>query len=317
MNELVNGVKYAVGVDLGGSFVKSALVSELGDILYSDKLPLGKNANREVILSILHTSIHSTLKKAREMGKPVSGIGIGTPGIVNKGVVLGGADNLSGWKNIFLSSIFSKAFKLPVLVDNDANVMGLGEVAYGAARGDSDVVFITVGNGIGGAVVINGKLFGGHGNRGTELGHITIDYDGIDCSCGGRGCLEAYASTLALIQQYALKTGKKESEIDGYNIVEEYLEGEEAAVECMNDHTRYLGHGIASLINIFAPQKVVVGGGISEAGSFYINLIRKATFKYAMPDCAANTEVVAAMLGNQAGSLGAASLVFNGLKFKL
>jgi glucokinase len=312
MNELVNGVKYAVGVDLGGAFVKFALVSELGDILHSDKLPLGRNANREVILSILHTAIHSTLKKARQMEKPVSGVGIGTPGIVYKGVVLGGADNLNGWKNIFLSSIFSKAFKLPVFVDNDANVMGLGEVAYGAARGNSDVVFITVGTGIGGAVVINGKLFGGHRNRGTELGHITINHDGIDCSCGGRGCLEAYASTVALIQQYALKTGKKESEIDGYYIVEKYLEGEEAAVECMNDHTRYLGHGIASLINVFAPQKVVVGGGISEAGSFYVDLIQKATFKYAMPDCAANTEVVAAMLGNQAGSLGAASLVFNG-----
>jgi glucokinase len=311
MNELVNGVKYAVGVDLGGTFVKFALVSELGDILYSDKLSLGKNASREVILSILHTAIHATLKKAGQMGKPVSGIGIGTPGIVDKGVVLGGAGNLSGWKNIFLGSIFSKAFNLPVLVDNDANVMGLGEVTYGAARGYNDVVFITVGTGIGGAVVINGRLFGGYGNRGTELGHITIKHDGIDCSCGGRGCLEAYASTAALIQQYASKTGKKESEIDGYYIVEKYLAGEEAAAECLHNHTRYLGHGIASLINIFAPQKVVVGGGIAEAGSFYIDLIQKATFEFAMPDCAANTEVVAASLGNLAGSLGAASLVFN------
>lgn len=311
MNEYIDGVKYAVGVDLGGTSVKFALVSEMGDILYADKLLLGKNAKREVILSILHTAIHTTLKQAEKLDIIVSGIGIGTPGIVNNGVVLGGADNLNGWKNIFLGSVFSKAFDLPVFVDNDANVMGLGEAAYGAAQGSSDVVFITVGTGIGGAVVINGKLFGGHGNRGTELGHISINHNGIDCNCGGRGCLEAYASTAALIQQYALKTGKKESEIDGYYIVGKYLEEEEAAVECMNDHTRYLGHGIASLINIFSPQKVVVGGGISEAGNFYINLIRKATFEYAMPDCAANTEVLPTRLGNQAGCLGAASLVFN------
>jgi glucokinase len=311
MNEYINGVKYAVGVDLGGTSVKFALVSEMGDILYADKLLLGKNAKREVILSILHTAIHTTLKQAEKLDLIISGIGIGTPGIVNNGVVLGGADNLNGWKNIFLGSVFSKAFDLPVFVDNDANVMGLGEAAYGAAQGSSDVVFITVGTGIGGAVVINGKLFGGHGNRGTELGHISINHNGIDCNCGGRGCLEAYASTAALIQQYALKTGKKESEIDGYYIVGKYLEEEEAAVECMNDHTRYLGHGIASLINIFSPQKVVVGGGISEAGNFYINLIRKATFEYAMPDCAVNTEVLPTRLGNQTGCLGAASLVFN------
>ena len=312
MNELVNGVKYAVGVDLGETFVKFALVSELGDILYSDKLPLGKNASREVILSILHTAIYSALKKAGQMGKSVSGIGIGTPGMVYNGVVLGGADNLNGWKNIFLSSIFSKAFNLPVLADNDANVAGLGEVTYGAARGYGDVVFITVGTGIGGAVVINGKLFGGHGNRGTELGHITINYDGIVCNCGGRGCLEAYASTGALIRQYASKSRKKESEINGNYIVEKYLEGEEIAVDCLYEHTRYLGHGIASLVNVFAPQKVVVGGGIAEAGGFYIDLIQKATFEFALPDCATNTEVVAALLGDRAGCLGAASLVFNG-----
>src|SRR5690606_8619086 len=113
---------------------------------------------------------------------------------------------------------------------------------------------------------------------------ITIEHNGKECNCGGRGCLEAYASPSALIKQYVTKTGKKETEVDGFYIIEMYLEEEAAAVQCMNEHARYLGHGIASLINIFAPQKVVVGGGFSEAGLFYVGLIRKAAFEYAIPD---------------------------------
>lgn len=311
MNELVNGVKYAVGVELCEDVVSFALVSEIGDILFSDKLQLSKNATREVILSILHTSIHTALKEAGKLDKPVSGIGIGTPGIVFNGVVLGGAGNLNGWKNIFLGSVFSKAFDLPVYVNNDVNVKGLAETAYGAARGCSDVLFLTVDTGIEGAVLIDGKLFGGYRNHGTKLGHITINQNGVDCTCGGRGCLDVYASIKALRHQYMLKTGRKENLVDEHCIWKRYNKGEEAAVQCISDHIRYLGQGIASLINIFAPQKVVVGGGISKADRFYVELIQKITFDFAMSDCAANTEIMAAMLGNQAGILGAASLVFN------
>jgi glucokinase len=172
------------------------------------------------------------------------------------------------------------------------------------------VIFLTVGTGIGGAIVADGKLYGGYKNRGTEMGHVTIDHKGIDCNCGGRGCLEAYASTNALIAQYAQRSGKNEKDINGHYIVEKFLEGEAAAVECMQEHTDYLGHGIAGFINTFAPQKVVIGGGISEAGQFYIDMIKKSALGYAMPDCAANTDVVGATLGNQAGCLGAASLIF-------
>ena len=304
-------IRYAVGIDLGGTFVKFALVSELGEILYDDKLPIGSSSKRDDILNTLHQAIQLTCEKAELQQLELSGIGIGSPGIICDGVVVGGADNLDGWENIQLASIFSEAFHLPVFADNDANVMGLAEVAYGAAKGCTDVVFITVGTGIGGAIVADGKLYGGYKNRGAELGHITIDHYGIDCNCGGRGCLEAYASTSALIKKYCELSGKSEQEVDGFYIVEKYHAAERFAVQCMREHTEFLGHGIASFVNTFAPQKVVIGGGISEAGQFYIDLISEAAFSYAMPDCAAYTEVVGAVLGNQAGSLGAASLVFN------
>ncbi|MEN6455995.1 MAG: ROK family protein [Prolixibacteraceae bacterium] len=301
---------YAVGIDLGGTFVKFALVSNSGEMVFSNKLPIGSQSSRSDIINTLHKAIEQTLDHAREMNIPVSGIGIGTPGVCDNGVVLGGAENLNGWINVDLGGIFSEAFRLPVLVDNDANVMGLGEAIYGAARDCTDVIFITVGTGIGGAVIANGRLYGGYRNRGGELGHITVKHDGIDCNCGGRGCLEAYASTSALVRQYADQTGLDERKIDGHYIVEKFNQGEKEAVQCMENHTDYLGHGIASFVNVFAPQKVVIGGGISEAGQFYIDMIKAAVFRYAMPDCAVHTDVAGALLGNRAGCLGAASLIF-------
>lgn len=302
--------RYAAGIDLGGTFVKFALVSEDGSILFQDKLQIGSKATREDILNTLGLAIQQIVTNANLKGVDIAGIGIGSPGIVFDGIVLGGADNLNGWVNVRLGTIFSEKFNLPVYVDNDANVMGLGEVAYGAAKDCTDAIFITVGTGIGGAIVMNGQLYGGYKNRGAELGHVTIDHKGIDCNCGGRGCLEAYASTSALIRQYAELSGKDAESIDGHYIVEKFNAGEPSAVKCMQEHTDYLGHGIASFVNTFAPQKVVIGGGISEAGQFYIDMIKASTFSYAMPDCATNTDVVAAILGNNAGCLGAASLVF-------
>ena len=302
--------KYAVGIDLGGTFVKYALVSVSGDILFSGKLPVGGHATREETLDIIQLSIQLVVDKATEKDIQLQGIGIGSPGVVDNGVVLGGADNLDRWENVDLGNIFSSKFGMPVFADNDANVMGLGEVAFGAAKGNTDVIFITVGTGIGGAIVINGQLYGGYKNRGGELGHLTIKHDGIDCNCGGRGCLEAYASTSALIQQYADKTGKDVNEINGHYIIQRFNENEPEAVACLKDHTDYLGHGIAGFINTFAPQKVVIGGGISEAGQFYIDMIKESAFRYAMPDCSTNTDVVSATLGNNAGCMGAASLVF-------
>lgn len=302
--------RYSVGIDLGGTFIKFALVAESGDILYNDKLAIGSGAKRDDILETMRKAIEMTLLYAEKEQLSVAGIGIGSPGVCCDGIVHGGADNLDNWIDVRLSDIYSAIFKLPVLIDNDANVMGLGEAVFGAAKDCSDVIFLTVGTGIGGAIIAEGKLYGGYKNRGTEMGHVTIDHKGIACNCGGRGCLEAYASTGALIRQYADATGKNENDLDGFYLVQKYKEGEDAAVKCMEEHTDYLGHGIAGFINTFAPQKVVIGGGISEAGQFYIDMIKKSAFSYAMPDCAVNTDVVGAILGNMAGCLGAASLIF-------
>ncbi len=302
-------MKYAVGIDLGGTFVKAALVSENGEIVFKNKLPIGFTTKKQTILNTIAQIIQETIDKATAAQLNVDGIGIGTPGIIYEGVVLGGSENLDGWENLDLVTYFSEVFNLPVKVDNDANLMGLGEFHYGAAKSCTDVVFLTIGTGIGGAVIINGALYGGYKNRGTELGHIVIQHSGPDCNCGGKGCLELYASTTALIKQYSEKSGMDIDDLSGHFIVEKYHENEPNAVFCLQEHTKYLGHGIASFINTFAPEKVVIGGGISDAGQFYIDLISKTAFKYMMPDCGNQTKIVKALLGNDAGSLGAATLI--------
>jgi glucokinase len=303
-------LKYAVGVDLGGTFVKVALVSDVGDIVFTDKLPIGSKALKDTILNTIEKIIQMAIDEANTKELDVIGIGLGTPGIVQDGVILGGSENLNGWENIDLSTYYNQKFGIPVLVDNDANLMGLGEFVYGAAKGCTDVVFLTIGTGIGGAIIANGELYGGYGNRGTELGHIVVEHSGPDCNCGGRGCLELYSSTTALIKDYSERTGKDIIDLNGHYIIKKFIENEENAIKCMQEHTDYLGHGVASFINTFAPQKVVIGGGISDAGQFYIDMISKSAFSYMMPSCGSNTEIVGAKLGNNAGSLGAAALVF-------
>ncbi len=303
--------RYAIGVDLGGTFVKAALVSENGNIVSKEKLPIGGEASQKDTLDAIENSISSLVDKAHETPVDLIGIGIGTPGIVHRGVVLGGADNLNGWENIDLSGYYSHLFKLPVQVDNDANLMGMGELYYGAAKGCTDVICLTIGTGIGGTIIANGNLYGGFMNRGTEMGHIVVEHNGPACNCGGKGCLELYASTNALIKQYADLSGVPVQDLNGQYIIEKFKEKDGNALICLRDHTEYLGHGIASFINIFAPQKVVIGGGISAAGQFYMDMIQESASKYMMPDCGRHTTIVAAELGNMAGSLGAAALVFN------
>ena len=307
---IIEDFKYAIGIDLGGTFVKSALVCETGAIRFTHMLPIGMEATKDTILDTIEQLIQTTLFESFEKKLEVVGIGIGTPGIVLDGIVIGAADNLPGWEQLDLSGYFSKRFKLPVSIDNDANLMGYGELHYGAARGCSDVICLTIGTGIGGAIIINGNIYNGYKNRGGELGHIVVEHKGVACNCGGRGCLEAYASTSVLVRRYKELSGDNKGNIDGLYVVKKFKHDDPFAVQSIQEHTEYLGHGIASFINTFAPQKLVIGGGISDAGQFYIDMIKKVAYKNMMPDCGEHTEIVAAQLGNIAGSLGAAAIVF-------
>lgn len=311
---------YVVGIDLGGTFIKFGLVGPEGEVVYDGIRDTDARSSAENVINNLISAIKACRDFAEKQQLRLAGVGIGTPGIIDETyrTVLGGAENIEGWFNLPLADRIEPQVGLPVFLNNDANMMGLGEQTFGAAKGCSDVVFLTIGTGIGGAVIINGKLFGGYGNRGTELGHIPLFANGQACSCGSIGCLEAYASTTALMNRFQSKCRDAgihwQEEINGKLIVRLYLENHPFAVELMKEHFDYLGHGIAGLVNIFSPQKVVVGGGISESGSFYIAGVNDAFRKYVMPDCALNTTLCAAALGNRAGMLGAAGWVYMNLR---
>ena len=242
------------------------------------------------------------------------GIAISTAGMVDHktGAILYANENIPEYTGRNLKLAVENHFYLPCAVENDVNCAALGEVAYGAGRGADSVLCLTVGTGIGCGALIDGRLYRGYRNRGMEMGHITVKCDGEGCACGGVGCLEHYASTSALVRRFCELNGSaRDAEVDGKDVVFFYKEGNPAAVQAMEEHWNYLAHGIASMINLFAPQRVVVGGGISEAGDFYLEKLREGVRRQMMSVCGEETELVAARLGNRAGCMGAAGLVLD------
>ncbi|MCT4647944.1 MAG: ROK family protein [Carboxylicivirga sp.] len=308
-------MNYAIGIDLGGTNIKYALVAEDGSIHNESLKPTQANEGRDVVINNIAVCCEELIEYAAAQDLEVSGIGLGTPGIIDNGLVLGGAENLPEWESLPLGGLLSRRLNKPVFVENDANMMGLAEVRFGAADNVDDAVFLTIGTGVGGAMVLNGELYGGHRNRGAELGHVMVDPNGETCECGAVGCLEAHASVTALIRDYkqALVDDCKAipEVVDGKYIVQNYKKGEAIAHKILCRHFDYLAMGVAGFVNVFSPQKVIIGGGLSEAGDFYIEEIKKRALKLAMKETSVFTQVVKATLGNKAGFIGAAALVFD------
>lgn len=307
LNDTQISKSYAIGIDIGGTSLKCGVVNELGEILFSFLVSLsGAKTEAEIITSIVNAITQCT----DQLDEPIVGVGIGFPGLIEDNVIVGGGVNLPGFEQLPLGKILKERTGHDIVIDNDANLMGLAEVMYGAAKDNDDAVFLTIGTGIGGAILINKKLFGGYQNRGAELGHTVIQHNGIQCPCGGRGCLETYASVTALIEYYKSQNKTADENIDGKAIIEKYLAGEDHALKTMQHHFDYLASGIVNYVNIFSPQKVIIGGGISEAGQFYIDELTKRVKKHALPVSFSNTKIVAATLGNKAGLLGACANAF-------
>lgn len=298
---------YAIGIDIGGSALKCGVVDRSGNLLYNFSFPISNSYAQGENIALILAAIRKCAAKAPGQ---VVGVGVGFPGLVERNVIIGGGDNLPGFINVDLGQIINSSTHLDVIVDNDVNMMGTGEQLYGAAAGCSDVVFITIGTGIGGSLIINGRAYSGYKNRGGEIGHLPLVHGGRACACGGSGCLEAYAAVPALIRTYNELRGQPQaSGITGKQIARDYMTGEPCAIAAFDQHFDYLSSGIAGLINLFSPQKIVIGGGISEA-SFYVKEVGERVKSKIIPVFGQHTMVVAAELGNQAGLLGCAAKVF-------
>lgn len=315
-----NPTRYYLGIDLGGTGIKCGVVNENGKIIAGGSCPTRKGVAPDDVLADMAALAKSIVEKA---GVAVDGAGVGCPGTIDtKNGVIVYSNNLA-WKNVPVVSYLKNALGMPVFVTNDANAAALGEYVCGAGKKYRSLVMLTLGTGVGGGVVTDGKLFEGNRGAGAELGHEVIRCGGEKCTCGRRGCLEAYASATALIRQakkamdktpdsllWELTGGNKDN-VNGKIVFDALKQGDAAAKRVVNAYVGYLATGIANAINVFRPEAVVLGGGICNAGEAFIKpLTRRVNREIYGGTKFAPVDIVVASLGNDAGIVGAAALAF-------
>ena len=293
-----------MGVDVGGTNIKSALVID-GKIKERIKLPTRANLGATQSLAQIKSAIHPFIKGA-------SGIGIGIAGIIDseRGVV-GYSPNLKGWHKIKLASIIKKEFKKSVRILNDVNAICLGEWKYGAAKGYDNVFLFTLGTGVGGAAICEGRLlFGANGFAG-EFGHTVIKYDGPQCTCNKYGHLERYVGARYIVSRAKEKIKTKKSSLKKYKkltpetIAQEAKKSDRVAKEVFSEIGKYIGIGVSNIIALFDPDIVVISGGISKAGKVLFEPIKKTLAKKVFGAEYRTYKIVPARLGDDAGILGA------------
>ena len=311
-------MKYYAGIDLGGTFVKCGIVDGNGKIIAKDKIPTG--AEREYTL-IARDMAELAVGLAAKSGVKIEAVGIGAPGTIDSenGVVV--YSNNIKWKNVPLAAEMSRLMSIATAMTNDANAAALGESYAGAGRNYKSSVFITLGTGVGGGIVLDGKLYEGGRSAGAEIGHILVKPNGRRCTCGRRGCLEAYASASALVRStkramlrdrssalWRLVCGDV-SRVDGKTAFDGMAAGDPAATRVVDEYIGYLADGIADIVNVLRPDVVLIGGGVSAQGETLLGPLRERVRRDVFGGMDyAETKILAASLGNDAGIIGAARL---------
>lgn len=305
-----------IGIDLGGTNIAVGLVNENNEIAAKAWTPTCPEKGAEGVVDDMVSCIHNALLMYGADMAECSGIGIGSPGTcdVANGAVRN-AHNLS-WSGVPVCAMLSERTGLPVRLDNDANCAALAEVIAGAAKGCSSALMITLGTGVGGGLILDGKIFSGHLTLGGEFGHMCIAVDGEACTCGERGCWEAYASATALIRQASAAAKENPAsalarlgELDGRKIFRAAADGDRTALGVVAKYCEYVGIGITNLINCVYPEAVILGGGISAAGDRLLEPVREYIERhFFVKDRALAPKLVRAALGNDAGIIGAAAL---------
>ena len=310
--------KYYIGIDLGGTFIKGGIIDDEGRIIVNDKAPTESEGGSETVVRNIASLCNSLLKKANMTASDVEGIGMGVPGMIDseKGEVI--YSNNLGWEDFSISKELNELTGLPVRIANDANVAALGETKFGCGKEYNNTVMLTLGTGVGGGIIINGKLFEGNRSAGAELGHAVIVAGGEQCTCGRRGCLETYASATALIRDTKrAMLANKESKMWEIGDVEkvngktpfDYYHVDESAKKVVDTYIEMLGAGITNIANMFRPEAVILGGGVCKQGDELIKPLQAVLDRdiYA-GEKGPQVKVVTAMLENDAGIMGAAAL---------
>ncbi|MEA3493204.1 MAG: ROK family protein [Candidatus Margulisiibacteriota bacterium] len=286
-----------IGIDLGGTKIAGVLATPSGKILMDVNIPTEAKKGKKTVINNIKKAIDMLISSKKVK---IKAIGIGAPGpiLYEKGIVVE-APNLPGWKKVRLKEIFEKEYNVPVFVDNDANCAALAEAWFGAGKFAKHFLYMTVSTGIGGGIIINKKIYRGATGTAGEFGHMTINIDGPRCGCGHYGHLEAHASGTAM---------KKKVGMEAVSVELAARQGDKKALKAIEETAHYLAIGIANLVNIFNPEMVVIGGGLSNMRELLFKPVRRDFKKYALTLPAKSVKIVKAKLGNQAGVLGAAAL---------
>jgi len=313
-----------LAVDLGGTKIITAVILSTGEIIcrkYS--LTLADEGPRPVI-NRLSSAVAETMAQAKLKTSDIAGIGIAAAGIidVNEGVVTT-SPNLPGWRNVSLRDIIAERLGLTTYLINDANAAILGEHRFGAGIGFDNIIYLTVSTGIGGGIIIDGELYSGADGCAGELGHMTIEADGPQCHCGNFGCLEAMTSGWAVAKEATMRINRGERSsiielVDGRlervtaeTVAMAARRGDQLACDIVAKAANYLGIGLANLVNIFNPELIIIGGGLSKMGDMLLKPARKVLKERAFRLPARTVHIVRARLGSNAGIVGAAAYVFD------
>lgn len=310
---------HVVGVDLGGTSVKTGIVSAGGKILYQNKFPSLATEPRAVVLKQIELSVRDALEHAE--GAAIGGIGIGTPGMVNDEGVVKGPPNFADFEGLNLRVELERIFGMPVRVENDANAAAIAESRFGAGKPHPDFLFVIWGTGVGGGIILNRTIFRGPAGGAGEIGHICIDHQGPPCNCGSRGCVEAYVGQRYLSQRTAQRlhdhpeskllqiVGGNPDAIEPVYMAQAAREGDAFAREMLLEAGTLLGVALGAVMNTMDLRVSIIGGGISGAGDFVMDAIKKSVQQHVLKPSRPDIRVLPAKLGNSAGILGAAGLV--------
>ncbi len=321
-NELRSLPSHAIGIDFGGTNTKIGVVDKAGRVLAHRYFATRAARMPEDFARRTAKEIAALWGDAGLPPSAVGGAGIGIPGLVDhlEGVVHT-LVNVPGWDGVRAADLLRKHLGMPVHIDNDVNAMALGELRFGAAKGCCNVVCLTLGTGVGGGIIIEGNLYHGTSLTAGEIGHIVVDRDGPSCNCGNKGCLEALIGAKALVRRARMylkgaKSGvlaqwvRSKMELTPRLLAKAADKGDKIALRVWNEAAEYLGIVLAGVVNLLNPDVIVVGGGISEVGDFFLRKVRSVVHARAMSVPARDVKIVRTGLGNLAGVVGAASLVF-------
>jgi len=302
----------AIGIDIGRNSIRIAVVKIQGEVIATKSFPLIQPQTREYIISqLLNAVCDIRISVASEGINPIC-IGTAAKGFIDhtSGIVLGPDQGIREWTNVPLAKIINQETGLPTYVGNDANMMTIAEHRFGAAKGYENILFVALRTGIGGGIIINGKLYRGVNNAGGEVGQMIINFNNEISDKGIRGSYEQFASASAVVRRY--REEMRTAGLDGENLLScrEIFElsytNSPIAVRVVKENAELVGIGLANLISIFAPEIIVLGGGMSEANDNYLAMIRKSAFDNSLENCRSEVKIERAHLGSTASLLGSA-----------